>query len=155
MLMSRIGCLLAIVALPFLGAETTGITKISPVIYENAQLKSFLAEFLILTTAQMVQSDLAFAEARAKIYPLSEKLKQTKVALDQALTNGSPAAQWKPLVTTIATIEAQMLSIECGALEKFRNILDGDQRHKLGKLSQLALTTNESGQPVVAYSVEQ
>jgi hypothetical protein len=138
------------------GAETTsGITKITPVIYDHAHVKSFLAEFLSLTESQMVQSDLAFAEARAKLYPLSEKLKQTQTALDQALTQGSPVLQWKPLVTTIANLQAQMMALECVALEKFRTLLDGDQRHRLGKLSQLSMTTNPKGEPVLAYSVEQ
>lgn len=138
------------------GAEGgAGITKISPVIYENAYMKSFLADYLKLTDAQMVQSDLAFAEARAKMFPLGEKLKQTQVALDTALSNGTPAAQWKLLVNSLSNTQAQLMVIECAALEKFRNLLDGEQRFKLGKLTQLSMATNEQGQPVVAYAVEQ
>ena len=125
----RFGCTgwtLLLVAVSLFGETGSGITKISPVIYQNVYMKSFLAGYLVLTEAQMVQSDLAFAEARAKMFPLNEKLKHTQEALDAALSNGMPAVQWKALVTTISTTQAQMLAIECAALERFRNLLDGD-----------------------------
>lgn len=138
---------LVLLALASLASAETpaGITKISSIVYDDLQTKSFLANYLALTPAQMIQADLAFADARAKMFPLGEKLKQTQTSLDKALTDGTPALQWKPLVTSIASLQGQILALECAALEKFRNILDGDQRHKLNELKpQPAPTANLS-----------
>ncbi len=156
MLFRFFGWFALIAAAPLVAGDNPvqGITKISPVVYDNILMKSFLADYLGLTEAQMVQSDLAFAEARARIFPLNEKLKTTQASLDQALTDGLPPLRWKPMVTAIANMQAQMLTLECAALGRFRNLLDGDQRHKLNKLSRLSITTNENGAPVVAESVE-
>jgi molybdenum cofactor biosynthesis enzyme MoaA len=154
MQIQRLISICVVAAMPLLSQSGAGITKITPVIYNNDQVKAFLADYLVLTEAQMVASDLAFAEARVKLFPLSERLKQTQTALDLALSSGSPAAQWRPLVNTISTVQAQMMAIECATIERFRLILDGDQRHKLGRINDLAKPAIQSALPA-STEVEQ
>ncbi len=133
-------------------AQSKGaLTQVSPAIYDNALMKGFLAQYLRLTEAQMVQMDLVFAQARAQLFPWNEKLKQTQTKINEALSGEAKAEKWKPLVAQFAEAQGKVLEVECVALVKFQALLDGDQRFKLTQLSAVEVTTNEQGQPVVAY----
>jgi hypothetical protein len=136
-------------------APAFALSQLTPAIYNDVEMKSFLANYLKLTASQMVQSDFAFAEARAKLFPLEESIKSAHAKLETSLAGGVPVTQWKPLVTRISQAQARMLEVEFTALQKFHQLLDGEQRYRLTQIPSLVKAAAAQAQPPVMPVVEQ
>jgi hypothetical protein len=148
--------LLAPALFGYVESAATPLTQLTPILYNNTLVKAFLAEYLSLTDAQVVQADLVIAEARAKLFPLTEKLKEQQVKLDSNLIMANSQVLVQQSIASISSTQSKILAAECAALQRFHRLLDGDQRHKLSLVSEIAIVTNpQTGQPVLTYNLAQ
>jgi hypothetical protein len=147
--------LLAPALFGYVESAATPLTQLTPILYNNTLVKAFLAEYLGLTDSQVIQADLVIAEARAKLYPLTEKLKEQQSKLDSQLVLANSQTLVQQSITGISGTQAKILAAECAALQRFHSLLDGEQRHKLSRVSELSIVTNpQTGQPALAYSLD-
>lgn len=146
--------LLAPALFGYVESAATPLTQLTPIIYNNTLFKAFLADYLGLSDAQVVQADLVIAEARAKLYPLTEKLKEQQVKLDSHLVLANSQAQVQQSIAGISSTQSKILATECAALQRFHSLLDGEQRHKLSLVSEIAIVTNpQTGQAALTYNL--
>lgn len=101
-----------------------------------------LVQVLNLTPDQQTQAKAIFQASRTSAQPLASQMRDTRLALANAVKTNAPEAEIDQLSAKAGAIAGQLTAVRTKTFEKFYNILTPDQKDKLNGMMDHFLTAH-------------